>query len=96
MSKADQEELASFFQVAGIHGLPYVPWSGAGASDPAEQTGYCTHGSILFPTWHRPYVVLYEVRISTIVYEYYFMVDPLLPIANSAEARCGNCRDIYC
>ncbi|KAI0770097.1 photo-regulated tyrosinase [Fomes fomentarius] len=60
MSKADQEELASFFQVGGIHGLPYVPWSGAGASDPAEQAGYCTHGSVLFPTWHRPYVVLYE------------------------------------
>ena len=23
--------------------------------------GYCTHGSILFPTWHRPYLSLFEV-----------------------------------
>jgi tyrosinase len=24
------------------------------------QRGYCTHGSIIFPTWHRPYLSLYE------------------------------------
>nr|AAX44240.1 tyrosinase [Trametes sanguinea]AAX46018.1 tyrosinase [Trametes sanguinea] len=55
-----QEELISFFQIGGIHGLPYVAWSDAGADDPAEPSGYCTHGSVLFPTWHRPYVALYE------------------------------------
>ncbi|KAI0712434.1 photo-regulated tyrosinase [Earliella scabrosa] len=60
MSKTSQEELTSFFQIGGIHGLPFIPWSGAGESDPAEETGYCTHGSVLFPTWHRPYVALYE------------------------------------
>ena len=41
--------------------MPYLAWDGAGEDDPAEQTGYCTHGSVLFPTWHRPYVALYEV-----------------------------------
>ena len=51
----------SFFQIGGIHGLPYLAWDGAGEDDPAEQAGYCTHGSVLFPTWHRPYVALYEV-----------------------------------
>ncbi|KAG7292970.1 hypothetical protein NEMBOFW57_003015 [Staphylotrichum longicolle] len=25
-----------------------------------ENTGYCTHSSVLFPTWHRPYMALYE------------------------------------
>ena len=24
------------------------------------QPGYCTHNSILFPTWHRPYLALFE------------------------------------
>ena len=61
MSKSSQSELTSFFQVGGIHGLPYVAWDSAGESDPAEDAGYCTHGSVLFPTWHRPYVALYEV-----------------------------------
>lgn len=47
----------------GIHGRPFVPWnnvqSGAGDSD----NGYCNHVSVLFPTWHRPYLALFEVRI---------------------------------
>ncbi|KAI0754754.1 photo-regulated tyrosinase [Daedaleopsis nitida] len=60
MSKSSQEDLISFFQIGGIHGLPYISWDGAGEKDPAEETGYCTHGSVLFPTWHRPYVALYE------------------------------------
>ena len=60
MSKTSQEDLTSFFQIGGIHGLPFIPWSGAGESDLAEETGYCTHGSVLFPTWHRPYGVVFE------------------------------------
>ena len=24
------------------------------------QPGYCTHSSILFPSWHRPYLALFE------------------------------------
>lgn len=30
--------------------------------------GYCTHGSILFPTWHRPYLALFEVRRCALKY----------------------------
>lgn len=70
------EELLSYFQIAGgymtslytingcshidisagIHGYPVVPWDHAG-----QHGFYCTHGSITFPTWHRPYMLLYEV-----------------------------------
>ncbi|CDO69906.1 hypothetical protein BN946_scf184884.g65 [Trametes cinnabarina] len=60
MYGSKQEDLISFFQIGGIHGLPYIAWSGAGAEDSAEPAGYCTHGSVLFPTWHRPYVALFE------------------------------------
>jgi tyrosinase len=54
----------SHFGMAGIHGLPYVQWEGAGGTRPVQGAGwrgYCTHGSYIFPTWHRPYVALYEV-----------------------------------
>lgn len=44
----------------GIHGYPYRSWDGV---DGKYQTGYCTHGSVIFPTWHRPYLSLFEQRI---------------------------------
>lgn len=53
----------SYFQVAGIHGFPIVSWDSEPAGD------YCTHGSVLFPTWHRPYLMLYEQRLYEIMLE---------------------------
>jgi tyrosinase len=44
----------------GIHGRPYQPFDGVGPTDGNANNGYCTHVSILFPTWHRPYLALYE------------------------------------
>jgi hypothetical protein len=42
-----------------------VQWDGVQAKAGGENSGYCTHSSILFPTWHRPYLALYEVYSST-------------------------------
>lgn len=63
-TQGDQSDVRSFFQIGGIHGLPYIPWDNATGADFDPNTqwgGYCTHGSVLFPTWHRPYVMLFEV-----------------------------------
>ncbi|KAJ7190769.1 photo-regulated tyrosinase [Mycena pura] len=62
MSQDNQSDLTSFFQIGGIHGLPYIQWGGSGGKEPVDGSwgGYCTHGSMLFPTWHRPYVALFE------------------------------------
>jgi len=57
------EDPRSFYQIAGIHGLPWEPYDGI-TNDPEEKfSGYCEHGSILFPTWHRPYMLLIEQEI---------------------------------
>ncbi|KAG8825286.1 hypothetical protein FRC17_008757 [Serendipita sp. 399] len=58
----DQEEPLSYFQIAGIHGRPYIPYDDTGAvsANKSGFGGYCTHSSILFPTWHRPYLALFE------------------------------------
>ena len=56
-----QTDPLSAFQLGGIHGLPYKPWNGVTGIGDQTWGGYCTHGSVLFPTWHRPYVMLYEV-----------------------------------
>jgi len=68
MSTDDQGDVQSFFQIAGIHGLPYVVWDGATShqrfNPNTHWEGYCTHGSVVFPTWHRPYVMLYEQTLQ--------------------------------
>ena len=61
MQKEDQSLTLSSFQIGGIHGLPNVAWNGVRGISGWAWGGYCTHGSVLFPTWHRPYMMLYEV-----------------------------------
>jgi tyrosinase len=56
-----------------------MPWDGVYTVPGAPSTGYCTHGkllnpptlqlpnssdSVLFATWHRPYLALFEVSVS--------------------------------
>ncbi|KAM5360882.1 hypothetical protein ACJZ2D_013449 [Fusarium nematophilum] len=66
-----QDKLLSYFQVAGIHGLPYKGWPENDRNllrlarprnerNPNDFGGFCTHTSILFLTWHRPYLALFE------------------------------------
>lgn len=45
--------------VSGIHGYPFIAWDGVKGN---RQSGYCSHGSTLFPVWHRPFLALFEVR----------------------------------
>ncbi|KAJ4303408.1 hypothetical protein N0V90_002301 [Kalmusia sp. IMI 367209] len=57
-----QDDKLSYFQIAGIHGRPFVSWDGV-QGDPyywSHYSGYCTHDSNLFPTWHRPFLALFE------------------------------------
>src|SRR5437667_1835005 len=50
---------------SGIHGLPKTFWDGVFAQTKTpnnpNQSGYCVHGTIIFPTWHRPYLAMMEV-----------------------------------
>ncbi|CAG8757341.1 27225_t:CDS:2, partial [Dentiscutata erythropus] len=67
------EDMRSYYQIAGIHGLPYTAYDGVtgGAHQYNNGTdwakgrwgGYCHHGDILFPTWHRPYMMLIESQL---------------------------------
>ncbi|KAF4497184.1 tyrosinase precursor [Fusarium agapanthi] len=68
------DDRLSYFQIAGIHGYPEVAWDGAPEPKhaPDKKTkqagdqpfgGYCNHNSLNFPTWHRPYMLLFEQRI---------------------------------
>ncbi|CAG8511996.1 28919_t:CDS:2, partial [Dentiscutata erythropus] len=63
------EYMRSYYQVAGIHGLPYTAYDGVtGEHEYNNQSewvkgrwgGYCHHGDILFAPWHRPLILLIE------------------------------------
>ncbi|OTA64590.1 Di-copper centre-containing protein [Hypoxylon sp. EC38] len=56
----NQDSPFSWYQITGIHGAPALTWGDVGPTPGNEHSGYCTHVSILFPTWHRPYLALYE------------------------------------
>lgn len=65
LMNVDQGDKLSYYQISGIHGRPYIAWDGS--TDGPGGTGYCTHASPLFGTWHRPYVALYEQVLYNII-----------------------------
>lgn len=56
-------ELKSFFKLGGYHGEPF---RGAGWGNNAYWGGYCNHGNVLFPTWHRVYLLKLEEALQSI------------------------------
>ncbi|KAK1776843.1 tyrosinase [Copromyces sp. CBS 386.78] len=67
MQFTDQSSPVSWYGITGIHGIPHQTWGGVTPTPGNEETGYCTHSSILFPTWHRPYLVLYEQVLYNLI-----------------------------
>ncbi|KAG6808268.1 hypothetical protein H0H92_004681 [Tricholoma furcatifolium] len=53
----------SFFYIGGLHGMPF---RGPGEVDPEWWGGYCQHDTILFPTWHRAYLLYLEDALRSI------------------------------
>jgi len=53
----------SFFVLGGLHGEPF---RGAGYGNGAWWGGWCNHGNVLFPTWHRMYLMKVEAALQSI------------------------------
>lgn len=53
----------SFFKIGGYHGEPF---RGAGWGNASWWGGYCNHGNVLFPTWHRAYLLRLEDALRSI------------------------------
>jgi tyrosinase len=53
----------SFFKLGGYHGEPF---RGAGWGSAAYWGGYCNHGNVLFPTWHRVYLLKLEDALRSV------------------------------
>jgi tyrosinase len=57
------EDPNSFFVIGGLHGEPF---RGAGFGNSAWWGGWCNHGNVLFPTWHRAYLVRLEHALQSV------------------------------
>ncbi|KAK6215478.1 tyrosinase [Colletotrichum tabaci] len=83
----DYTKTLSYFQIAGIHGYPgTVAWDHSAepthkSRDEKQHFIYCTHNSLTFPTWHRPYMALFEQTI------YQFMGKVIEQLHFSSEAE---------
>ncbi|SHM58081.1 tyrosinase [Chitinophaga jiangningensis] len=53
----------SFFNIGGLHGEPFRD---KGATDGDYWGGWCNHNNILFPTWHRVYLLNLENALRSI------------------------------
>ena len=63
IQKRDVTDQLSYFRLAGIHSAPWCPWDGEDVppEEPKRIPGFCVHNNYTFPTWHRVYMLLYEV-----------------------------------
>jgi len=55
----DKSDRLSYYQIAGVHGVPYVSWNNF-PTPLVNDAGFCPHGQTLFGTWHRPYLAVFE------------------------------------
>lgn len=63
IKELDASDPNSFFKIGGFHGEPF---RGPGETDGAWWGGYCQHGTVLFPTWHRAYLWRLEKALQSI------------------------------
>ena len=63
IQKLDPSDNDSFFTIAGYHGEPF---RGKGMTDPNWWGGYCNHNNILFPLWHRAYLLRLEDALRNV------------------------------
>jgi tyrosinase len=64
-------DVNSYFVLAGYHGEPFTERPDVDALSPLDSYiywgGYCNHGNVLFPTWHRMYLWRLERALQSIV-----------------------------
>ncbi|KAJ2892941.1 uncharacterized protein MKZ38_009199 [Zalerion maritima] len=61
----DQSDSLSFYQIAGIHAVPWKAYDEVEQDTDDPASGFCHHNSVLFPTWHRAYMSFFEQVLHT-------------------------------
>ncbi|KAF5983153.1 tyrosinase precursor (monophenol monooxygenase) [Fusarium bulbicola] len=64
------DDIMSWYQIAGIHGLPAEDWAGEEDRGKTKRDiardgdGYCAHSTLTFALWHRPYLAMLEFKFN--------------------------------
>ncbi|KAK0651104.1 hypothetical protein B0T16DRAFT_403180 [Cercophora newfieldiana] len=66
--REDAKSPRSYYAISGIHGRPYTPYNDVvgrklSREEIGDVGGYCAHTSIVFATWHRPFLALFEQEL---------------------------------
>lgn len=65
-----QSNVTGYYQVTGIHGVPRQNWDNvAQCSSCGDADGYCPHDMVLFPSWHRVYLALFEQEFLHVAWD---------------------------
>jgi tyrosinase len=71
IQELDPSDKRSFFVLGGYHGEPFSYRRAVDALSPSDiytyWGGWCNHGNVLFPTWHRVYLHKLEEALQSIV-----------------------------
>ncbi|HEX7278303.1 MAG TPA: tyrosinase family protein [Solirubrobacterales bacterium] len=65
IKKLPSEHPQSFFTLGGYHGEPFRG-AGWGIGQNIFWGGYCHHGNVLFPVWHRAYLYALEEALRSV------------------------------
>ncbi|KAF3903527.1 Tyrosinase [Arthrobotrys entomopaga] len=65
IQERDPSDQDSFWVIAGYHGEPFRGPGATGTSS-GWWGGFCHHGSVLFPTWHRAYLLRLEDALRSV------------------------------
>ncbi|KAB8229895.1 uncharacterized protein BDW43DRAFT_302840 [Aspergillus alliaceus] len=68
LQEISPDKRGSYFQIAGINGMPYKSWD-----EPTINAKSYSHGGHLFLPWNRQYILLFEQRL------YEIMVNEIIP-----------------
>ncbi|PMD13322.1 Di-copper centre-containing protein [Hyaloscypha hepaticicola] len=90
----NQTEMLSWYQITGIHGRPFTPFDNVQPVPGNGNNGYCTHVSILFPAWHRPYLAFYEQILYNLIQQI-AQLYPAGAVRNQYVAAAANFRIPY-
>ncbi|PBP16171.1 tyrosinase, partial [Diplocarpon rosae] len=90
LQSKNESYFLSYFQIAGIHGRPYIPWGGAAQAPNASLTGYCTHSKPLNRLWavtFRPRLFRDNPRFSLTVDRFRPLPTLAPPISSSLRGN---------
>eukprot|EP00186_Timspurckia_oligopyrenoides_P001169 CAMPEP_0182445754 /NCGR_PEP_ID=MMETSP1172-20130603/3771_1 /TAXON_ID=708627 /ORGANISM="Timspurckia oligopyrenoides, Strain CCMP3278" /LENGTH=626 /DNA_ID=CAMNT_0024641577 /DNA_START=239 /DNA_END=2119 /DNA_ORIENTATION=- len=91
IQELDPSDQRSLFALGGYHGEPFEYRPAVDALSPTDTYtywgGYCHHGNVLFPTWHRVYMLKVEQALQNALKEFDPDAELTLPFWDETDSK---------